>query len=127
MQNQPPFPDDRPDPASFQDDPFLEVLLEMICRDIYVLRGETFVDQARRWTEVLRVITELDPRNRHEWFLAAEVTRMRFAALHSLALYEAAREGTKIKRKHGLTMATRTLEMQETMRRYERVQKLRTG
>ena len=112
-----------PNPRNFQDNPFIEGLFESVCNKIYVLRDETFVDQARRWTQALSVMSKLQPRTRHEWFLAADVTIMQFSALHSLALCQRRGIAAKTKQKYWLEYIARTQEMQDAMLRYKRLQK----
>ncbi len=113
----------RPNSRNFQDNPFIEGLFESVCNKIYVLRDETFVDQARRWTQALSVMSKLQPRTRHEWFLAADVTIMQFSALHSLALCQRRGIAAKTKQKYWLEYIARTQEMQDAMLRYKRLQK----
>jgi hypothetical protein len=96
-----PPPDECPDPAEPHDDPFLERLFETMCKYIYVLRGETFVDQARRWTEALRFMAAMKPRTEQEWLLAADVAMKHLFALHSLALGRAKGVGMKARMRHG--------------------------
>ena len=118
--------DERPDPQSFQDIPFIEGLFESVCSKIYVLRNETFVDQARRWTQALSAMTKLQPKTRHEWFLAADVTIMQFSALHSLALCQRRGIAAKTKQKYRLEYIGRSQDMQDAMLRYKRLQKRST-
>ena len=117
------LPDDRPDPQSFQDIPFIEGLFESVCNKIYVLRHETFVDRARRWTRALSAMTQLQPKTRHEWFLAADVTIMQFSALHSLALCQRRGIAAKTKQKYRLEYIGRVQAMQDAVLRYKRLQK----
>ena len=119
-------PDERPYARSFQDNPFIEGVFESVCDKIYVLRNETFVDQARRWVQALAAMTKLQPRTRHEWFLAADVTVMQFSALHSLALCQRRGIAAKTKQKHRLEYIARIQEMQEAVLRYKRLQKRST-
>jgi len=111
--------DERPDPASFQDNPFLEVLLAAVCKAIPSRRDESFVDQARRWTEALAAMTALQPNTRYQWYMAAEVARKQFAALHSLALYQRKGASAKNKQKHGLDFIELTKAMQDALLRYD--------
>jgi len=97
----PPPPAEFPDPAEPRDDPFLERLFATMCRHIYVLKGETFVDLARRWMEALRFMAALKPRTEHEWLLASDVTMKHMFALHSLALGRAKGVTMKQRLKHG--------------------------
>lgn len=119
-------PDERPDSQSFQDIPFIEGLFESVCGKIYVLRDETFVDQARRWVQALAAMTKLQPKTRHEWFLAADVTTMQFSALHSLALCQRRGIAAKTKQKHRLEYIAHMQDMQDAVLRYKRLQKRST-
>jgi hypothetical protein len=69
-----------------RDDPFLESLFGALCRDLFVLPGETFVDRARRWTDALGFAASLNPRNQQEWLQAADVTLKQFRAIYSLVM-----------------------------------------
>jgi hypothetical protein len=69
-----------------RDEPFLEDLFAAMCRDLFMLPGENFVDQARRWTDALGFVASLGPRNQEEWLQAADVTVKHFAAIHSLLM-----------------------------------------
>jgi len=119
--------EDRPDPACFQDNPFLEVLLAAVCKSIPLRRHESFVDQARRWTEALAAMIALQPNTRHEWYLAAEVAMKQFAALHSLALYQRKGATGKARQKNGLEFISLAKAMQDAMLRYELIRNRNSG
>ncbi len=127
MHDQLPPHEGRPDPASFQDNRFLEVLLYSVCETLEVMRGETIVDKARRWTQVLHAMTALDPRTRYEWFVAADVTTKQFAALHMLALYQRKGITAKTKRRRGLELVERTQTMQDALSRYDTMRRRRAS
>ncbi len=119
MHSPSPTQDERPDPASFQDNPFLEVLLAAVCKSIPIRRNESFVDQVRRWTEALAAMTALQPNTRYEWYLAADVAMKQLIALHSLALYQRKGVTGKAKQKHGLDFISQTKAMQDALLRYD--------
>jgi hypothetical protein len=114
-----PPPAERPDPVGPRDDPFLEKLFAALCEQIFVLRGETFFDQANRWTHVLDFMASLGPRKQPEWLLAADVTLKQFRALHSLTLYRAKGVTSRQRLKHGRDFIARAKGMQDAMVNYE--------
>ena len=73
-------------PRGLEDDPFLETLFGAMCRDLLALPGESFVDQAARWTDALRFTASLKPRDQQEWLRAADVTIKQFSAVYSLVM-----------------------------------------
>jgi hypothetical protein len=97
----PPPTDEQPEPTEPEDDPFLERLFATMCRHVYVLKGETFVDQVRRWLDALSFMGALKPRTEHEWLLASDVAMKHLFALHSLALGRGKGVSIKQRLKHG--------------------------
>jgi len=67
--------DRRPPPPT--DDPFLERLFGVMCENIPVPKGGSFVDQVQRWCGVLDFMADLGPRTNHECLLAADVSMKR--------------------------------------------------
>src|ERR1700761_1784856 len=65
-------PQRRPSPPA--DNPFLERLFSAMCENIPVREGGNFVDQVRRWYEVLSFMADLEPRTNNECLLAADVS-----------------------------------------------------
>jgi len=65
----------RPSPPI--DDPFLERLFGLMCDNIPITKGATFVDQVQRWCGVLDFMADLGPRTNHECLLAADVSMKR--------------------------------------------------
>lgn len=117
----PPPPAEYPDPAEPEDDPFLERLFATMCRHIYVLKGETFVDQARRWGEALSFMAALKPRTEHEWLLASDVAMKHLFALHSLALGRAKGLRMKQRLKHGRDFILHARTMHAAQMHYDLV------
>jgi hypothetical protein len=112
-------PNERPNPTGLKDDPFLEQLFETMCRHLFVLRGDSFVDQANRWAHALRYMASLKPVTQPEWLLAADVTMQHFFALHSLALGRG--KGVRMKRRiaHGKEFIARAMTMHAARLRYD--------
>jgi head-tail adaptor len=109
-----------------QDDPFLEVLFSAICRTLFVLPGETFVDQARRWTDALRFTAALNPRNEQEWLRAADVTIEQFSAIHSLVMRKRRDISPKQRAKHERDFLEHAKAMQDARLRYDLLRQSRT-
>jgi len=97
------------------DDPFLESLFATMCRGLFVLPGETFIDQARRWADALRFTVALKPRDEQEWVRAADVTMKQFGAIHSLVM----------RKRRGITAAQRSLHDQNFLARAKEMQDAR--
>lgn len=113
----------RPEPPLFADNPFLEILYDSVCRELHVLPGEDFVEQVRRWCNALRVMDDLKPRTRHEWFLAADVTIKQFDALHSLIEYQRESPKSRTRMKSGMAFVAKTKTMQDALNHYESLRK----
>jgi hypothetical protein len=117
----PPPPDEFPDPAGPIDDPFLERLFATMCEHIFVLDGETFVDQAQRWTGAFGFMAALKPRTRREWLLAADVTMKHLFAQHSLVLGRAKGLRVKQRAKYGRDFIARAKTLHTAQLQYELV------
>jgi hypothetical protein len=115
----PPPPDEYPDPAEPRDDPFLERLFATMCDHIYELKGETFVDQVRRWTETLGFMAALKPRTEHEWLLASDVAMKHLFALHSLALGRGKGVRMKQRLKYGRDFIAHARTMHAAQQHYD--------
>jgi hypothetical protein len=110
-----------------RDEPFLEALFGAMCRDLFVLPGETFVEQAQRWTEALGFTTSLGPRDQQEWLHAADVTMKHFAAIHSL-LMRKRRDVPRHRRvQHSQDFLIHAKAMQDARLRYELLRQSRTS
>jgi hypothetical protein len=116
---QPPPPRERPDPAEPRDDPFLERLFATMCKHIYVLRGETFVDQARRWLDTFTFMAALQPRTEREWLLASDVAMKHLFAQHSLALGRARGVRMKQRMQHGKDFIAHARTLHAAQLRYD--------
>lgn len=101
------------------DDPFLEALFSAICRNLFVLPGETFVDQARRWTDALNFTAALRPRTQQEWLQAADVTIEQFSAIHSLVMRKRRSIPPKQRAKHEQDFLEHAKAMQDARLRYD--------
>ncbi|MDR3531510.1 MAG: hypothetical protein P4L90_13285 [Rhodopila sp.] len=113
-----PPPAEHPDPGP-RDDPFLELLFAAMCRNLFVLPGETFVDQARRWTDALNFTADLKPRDQQEWLRAADVTMKQFSAIYSLVMRKRRGISQKQRMKHGQDFLAHAKAMQDARLRYE--------
>jgi hypothetical protein len=117
----------RPDPLGGPvDDAFLEALVSALCRDLFVLPGETFVDQVRRWTDALAFAAALKPRDRQEWLQAADVTMKQFAAIQSLVLRKRRGITRRQRAAHEHDFLRRAREMQDARLRYDLLWKSQT-
>jgi hypothetical protein len=116
-------PPDRSPPNRHQpiprDEPFLEALFGVLCRDLFVLPGETFVDQAQRWTDALGFVASLGPRDQPEWLQAADVTMKHFAAVHSLLMRKRQDVPRHRRVQHSQDFLVRAKAMQDARLRYE--------
>jgi hypothetical protein len=101
------------------DDPFLEALFSAICRNLFVLPGETFVDQARRWTDALHFTVALHPRTQQEWLQAADVTIEQFSAIYSLVMRKRRGIPPKQRAKHEQDFLEHAKAMQDARLRYD--------
>ncbi len=108
------------------DDPFLEALFSAICKNLFVLPGETFVDEARRWTEALNFTAALRPRSQQEWLQAADVTIEQFSAIHSLVLRKRRDISTRQRAKHEQAFLEHAKAMQDARLRYDLLRQSRT-
>jgi hypothetical protein len=115
----PPPPDECPEPAGPRDNPFLERLFAAMCRSVYVLPGETFVDQARRWMAALRAMAALDPRDEREWLLASDVAMKHLFAEHSLILSKAKGVRVKQRQRHGNEFIVKARNLHAAQLRYD--------
>lgn len=109
------------------DDPFLEALLSAICRNLFVLPGETFVDQARRWADALHFTATLQPRNEQEWLQAADVTIQQFSAIHSLVMRKRRDISAKQRARHEQDFLAHAKAMQDARLRYDLLRQARTA
>jgi hypothetical protein len=109
------------------DDPFLESLFSAMCRDLFVLPGETFVDRARRWTDALGFAASLRPRDQQEWLQAADVTMKQFSAIHSLVLRRQRRLTRHQRARHDLDFLAHADAMQDARKRYDLLRQSRTA
>jgi hypothetical protein len=98
-----------------------------MCRDLFVLPGETFVDRARRWTDALGFAASLKPRGQQEWLQAADVTMKQFSAIHSLVMRR--RRGITRQRRaqHDRDFLAHAKAMQDARVRYNLLRQSRTG
>jgi hypothetical protein len=108
------------------DDPFLEALFSAICKNLFVLPGETFVDQARRWTDALHFTAALNPRDQQEWTQAAEVTIEQFSAIHSLVMRKRRDISPRQRAKHEQDFLAHAKAMQDARLRYDLLRQSRT-
>jgi head-tail adaptor len=107
------------------DDPFLEALFNAMCKNLFVLPGETFVDQARRWTDALQFTAALHPRDRQEWMQAADVTIEQFSAIHSLVMRKRRDISPKQRAKHEQDFLAHAKAMQDARLRYDLLRQTR--
>jgi head-tail adaptor len=110
-----------------QDDPFLESLFGAMCRSLFVLPGETFVNQTRRWTDALRFAASLKPRDEAEWLQAADVTMKQFFAIHSLIMRKRRGITQKQRARHDQDFLSNAKAMQDARLRYDLLWKSRSG
>lgn len=108
------------------DDPFLEALFSAICKNLFVLPGETFVDQARRWADALHFTAALRPRDQQEWLQAADVTIEQFSAIHSLVMRKRRDISPKQRAKHEQDFLEHAKAMQDARLRYDLLRQSRT-
>jgi head-tail adaptor len=108
------------------DDPFLEALFSAICRNLFVLPGETFVDQARRWTDALHFTAALRPRNQQEWLQAADVTVEQFSAIYNLVMRKRRDISAKQRARYEQDFLTHAKAMQDARLRYDLLRQSRT-
>jgi hypothetical protein len=101
------------------DNPFLEAVFAAICDKLYVLPGETFVDQARRWTGALAFAAALKPRSPQEWLQAADVTITQYSAIQCMVMRKrndiSAKQRTKLER----DFIAHAKALQNARRRYD--------
>jgi head-tail adaptor len=108
------------------DDPFLEALFGAMCRNLFVLPGESFVDQARRWTDALRFTAALRPRDQQEWLQAADVTIEQFSAIHCLVMRRRRDITAKQRSQHDRDFLAHAKAMHDARLRYDLLRKSRT-
>jgi head-tail adaptor len=101
------------------DNPFLEALFSAICKTLFVLPGETFVDQVRRWTDALQFTAALRPRDQQEWLQAADVTIEQFSAIHSLVMRKRRDISAKQRARHEQDFLEHAKAMQDARLRYD--------
>jgi hypothetical protein len=118
-------PTSRPQPGP-HDDPFLESLFATMCQNLFVLPGETFVDQARRWTDALQFTAALKPRNPREWLHASDVTMKQFSAIHSLVMRKRRGLSQKQRSRHDQDFLENAKAMQDARLHYDLMRKSRT-
>ena len=123
MSDQPDAPDGQQIPS---DDPFLEALFSGICGHLFVLPGETFVDQARRWTDALRFTAALRPRNEQEWLQAADVTVEQFSAIYSLVMRKRRDISAKQRARYEQEFLDHAKAMQDARLRYDLMRQPKT-
>jgi hypothetical protein len=108
------------------DNPFLESLFGSMCRHLFVLPGETFVDQARRWTDALGFTASLQPRDQEEWLQAADVTMKQFSAIHSLVMRKRRGISRAQRCQYDQDFLANAKAMQDARLRYDLLRKSRT-
>ena len=91
-----------------------------------MLPGETFVDQARRWTDALGFAASMKPRDQQEWLQAADVTMKQFSAIHSLVLRRRRGISRQQRARHDQDFLTHAKAMQDARLRYDLLRKSRT-
>ncbi len=119
-------PADWPDPGP-QDNLFLETLFAAMCRNLFVLPGETLVDQAHRWIDALRFAASLKPRDEPEWLQAVDVTTKQFSAIHSLVMCRRKGVSQKQRLRHDQDFLINVTAMQDARLRYDLMRKSRAG
>jgi predicted component of type VI protein secretion system len=98
-----------------------------MCRDLFVLPGETFVDRARRWTDALGFVVALHPRNQQEWLQAADVTMKQFSAIYSLVMRRQRGLSRLQRAGYDLDFLAHAKAMQEARERYELLRQPQKG
>jgi hypothetical protein len=119
-------PADRRQPIP-RDEPFLEEVFGAMCQNLFVLPGETFVDQARRWTDALGFTASLRPRDQQEWLGAADVTMKHFAAIYSLLMRKRSDIPRHRRAQHCQQFLIRAKAMHDARLRYELLRQTRTS
>jgi hypothetical protein len=108
------------------DNPFLEALFCAICKNLFVLPGETFVNQARRWADALCFTAALRPRDEQEWLQAADVTIKQYSAIYSLVMRKRRDVSAKQRAKHEQDFLEHAKAMQDARLRYDLLRQSRT-
>ena len=90
-----------------------------MCESLFVLPGETFVDQARRWIDALYFTALLKPRDQREWLCAADVTLKQYAAVYSLVMQKRKGITAAQRQKHSRDYIDRAKAMQDARRHYD--------
>lgn len=105
----------------------MERLFGAMCQRLFILPGETFVDQIGRWTDALRFTGLLKPRDQQEWLRAADVTMKQFSAVHSLLMRKRKGITTRQRQKHSQDFLDRAKAMQDARLHYDLLRKSRAS
>ncbi len=105
----------------------MERLFGAMCRNLSILPGETFVEQAERWTVALRFAASLKPRDQQEWLRAADVTVKQFFAMYSLALRRRQDITAKQRHKYGQEFLLHAKALRDARLRYDLLRKVEPG
>jgi hypothetical protein len=102
------------------------LLFGAMCRDLFVLPGESFVDRASRWTDALGFAASLKPRDQQEWLQAADVTMQQFSAIYSLVMRKRRGIARQQRSRYDQDFLVHAKAMQDARLRYNLLWKSRT-